>query len=481
MAFDDLRSFIRCLEENDLIRHVRKEVDWNLEIGAVVHETFQRHGPALLFDNVKDSDYPLLAGALMTTERLGLALGTPNDCRAMQKKGFEALMHPLEPELISDGACQQNVVTGDDIDLARFPTPFWHPLDGGRFIGTLGVVITKDPDTGAQNAALYRQQVLGKKKTGALLGRHAAMMFQKYAAADKPMPIATCFGVPPALLACAPMPLNYGENEMGVAGALIGKPLPVVRGKTVDLLVPANCEFVLEGYISTDEVGWEEEGPFGEYTGYYGGERLVRPTIELSAITHRDNPILQGTLEGKAPNESETISTFAHSLGMKSDLVKMGVPGIKDVWNRSRGFFTCVSLERQFYAGHARQVIDALLTVSRGTKYIIVVDSDIDVFNAEDVDWAIATRVQPHRDIVITDNQRLGMVLDPSIQPDMRAHWLDVRTSKMGIDATTKYKGHEFPPTVEPDAQAHARVLEHWHEYGIDTEPVESIPVAGRS
>ncbi|HLY64898.1 MAG TPA: UbiD family decarboxylase [Chloroflexota bacterium] len=469
MAFDDLRSFLDCLESRGALRRVSKEVDGDLELGAIMHEVHRRGGPAVLFERISGCDYAMVSGAIGSPEHLALALGLPNDPRLLQQKGMDAMRHPLPPLEVDSGASQEYLISGADVDLSRFPAPFWHPLDGGRYIGTFGVVITQDPETGARNAAVYREQVVGRNKTGILLGRNGAVMLQKYLAMGKPMPIATCFGVPPAVLVSAIMPVNYGEDELALAGAFLGKPLPVVKGKTVDLLVPANCEFVFEGWISPDQASWEEEGPFGEYTGYYGGERFKRPTIELTAVTHRPNPIMHGTLEGRAPNESEVIATFAHNIGVKADLIKLGVPGIKDVYARARSFITAISLERQFYAGHARQVIDAALVVCRGAKWIIVVDGDIDVFNPEDIDWAVATRVQPHRDIVITDNHHVGMVLDPSIHPDLRPNWLDVHTSKIGIDATTKYKGHDFPPAVEPDAATHARVLEHWAEYGIDS------------
>ncbi|MBM2811783.1 MAG: ppcB [Chloroflexi bacterium] len=162
MAFKEFREFLDCLEEQDLLRRVKKSVDWNLEIGAVMHEVHQKQGPAVLFENVKGADYPLLCGAMGTVERYCMAMGVPADQRALQKYVMNAYQQPLAPEVVEKAPCQQNVLTGDEIDLSRFPTPFWHPLDGGRFIGTLGVVITEDPETGLRNAAIYREQVLEK-------------------------------------------------------------------------------------------------------------------------------------------------------------------------------------------------------------------------------------------------------------------------------------------------------------------------------
>ncbi|MBM2811782.1 MAG: UbiD family decarboxylase [Chloroflexi bacterium] len=225
------------------------------------------------------------------------------------------------------------------------------------------------------------------------------------------------------------MPLNYGEDELAMAGALRGSPVPLVRGKTVPIMVPANAEFVFEGWISPDDSTWLDEGPFGEYTGYYGGELSKKPTVQLTAITHHDNPILQGTLEGPAPNESDVLIGVGGAVALKVNLAKMGVPGIKDVWTRGRTFIAIVSLERHFYSGHARQVIDAALALNWGFKWIIVVDADIDVFNWEQVDWALSTRVQPHRDIVMADNRprieprpvdQARMAHQPDKQPDVQ-------------------------------------------------------------
>lgn len=467
MAFTELREFLDCLEEQDLLRRVRKPVDWNLEIGAVMHQVHRRAGPAVIFENVKDADYPLLCGAMGTVERYCLAMGVPPDQRALQQYVMSAFQRPLPPEAVATAPCQQHVIEGPDIDLSRFPTPFWHPLDGGRFIGTLGVVLTEDPETGLRNAAIYREQVLDRDKTGVLLGRHGAVVFQKYRALGKPMPIATCFGVDPAVLASAVMPLNYGEDELAMAGALRGSPVPMVRGKTVPLMVPANAEFVFEGYVSPDESTWLEEGPFGEYTGYYGGELSRKPTVQLTAITHRDKPIMQGTLEGPAPNESDVLIGVGSAVALRVNLVKMGVPGIEDVWTRGRTFIAIVSLGRHFYSGHARQVIDAALALNWGFKWIIVVDADIDVFNWEEVDWALSTRVQPHRDIVMADDRHRGSSLDPSIQPDWRISPTYNRTSKIGIDATTEYKGFPWPPAVQPDEAVLQRVREQWGDYGL--------------
>jgi 4-hydroxy-3-polyprenylbenzoate decarboxylase len=465
MPFQDLREFVRALEERDLLRRVTCEVDWDLEIGAIAHHLFKTGGRAALFERVKDADYPLLCGAIATIERYALGLGLPNDYRALQAEMMHAFTHRIPPVRVASGPCQENVLQGGDIDLYRFPTPLWHPKDGGRFIGTLGVVITRDPDTGKQNAGIYREMILERDKHGLLAGQHALIVLQKCQARGEPMPVATCFGLDPATLTSSVVPFGYGEDELELAGALRREPVSLVPCKTVDLLVPAQSEFVFEGYVLPDREQWLEEGPFGEYTGYYAGERMRRPTVQLTAITHRDDPIMQGTLEGPAPNESDAMQSIIRATTAKAQLLAMGIPAVQDVWVYARDMLVVVSLERQYYAGHARQVIDAVLATLLH-KYVIVVDGDVDVFDWDAVTWAMGTNVLPGRDTYITDDRRRGFGLDPSIPPEARPRPY-TRSSRIGIDATTQHKGYQWSTQVKPDAAMLQRVLAQWDEYGL--------------
>ncbi|OGQ79270.1 MAG: hypothetical protein A3F90_02605 [Deltaproteobacteria bacterium RIFCSPLOWO2_12_FULL_60_19] len=467
MAFKDLREFIAELEKRSLLSRVKKEVDWNLEVGAIMKRVFDAGGPAVVFERVKDSDVPLLSGAMGTYERYAIGIDCANDIRSILAKILDAVGKPTVPVAAARGACQENVLRGKEIDLYRFPTPHWHPLDGGRFIGTLGVVITRDPETGKRNMGIYREQILDRDKTGLLAAQHVGITLQKYRAMKRPMPIATCIGVDPAILAASCLQLPLGEDELGIAGALRGEPVELVQCKTVDLQVPASAEIVLEGSIPPDDAQWMEEGPFGEFTGYYGGDRMKRPTIYLSAVTHRDRPIYQGTFEDAPPNESAVLRTIGHTAGLWEKLKKTGVPGIKDVFLRGcASFIAVISLERQYYGGHARQVIDAVWAVAGGVKWVIVVDGDIDVFDWEQVEWALSTRVQPHRDIVISDERERGLHLDPSIPPEVRPYPIN-QSSRIGIDATTQFKGFAWPDPVQSTAETMAAVKARWKEYGI--------------
>ena len=293
MAYRDLREFIKKLEEEGELRRVKKEVNWDIEIGTIMTKIFGMNGPAILFENVRGSNFPLLSGAMFTDKRYALGIqASSSDKRTLIKKVLEAAKNPVAPIMVKDGVCKEYIDKGDNIDLYKFPTPRWQDLDGGRFIGTLGVVITRDPETGIRNMGIYRQQIHGKNKTGILHTQQVGQMFEKYKAMNKPMPIATAIGVDPGVLVAACCQLAYGQDELEVAGALRGAPVELVKCETVDLEVPANAEIVLEGEITPDENRWEIEGPFGEYPGYYATVTMKRPVINLTAVTYRDKPIL---------------------------------------------------------------------------------------------------------------------------------------------------------------------------------------------
>ncbi|HLY67745.1 MAG TPA: UbiD family decarboxylase, partial [Chloroflexota bacterium] len=233
MACEDLREHISCLKQHDLIRTVSQQVDWELEIGTIMSQIERTGGPAVLFENVKDSAMPLACSTMGSVDRYALGLGMPRDLRILLNQMSQAFRTPIEPVVIESGPCQENVRKGDQINLHELPTPRWHVRDGGRYLGTLGILITKDPETGQTNSSIYRQQIVDRDKTCVLLGRDAGVMFRKYKELGQPMPVATCIGVEPALLAAAPMAFDYGIDELCMAGALRGKPVPVVKGKTV--------------------------------------------------------------------------------------------------------------------------------------------------------------------------------------------------------------------------------------------------------
>jgi 4-hydroxy-3-polyprenylbenzoate decarboxylase len=456
------------LEEEGELHRIKTEVDWDLELGAIMRKIYEINGPACLFEKVKGTELSLLSGALFGYKRYGMAIGSPPDLRSILKKLLLAIQNPIPPVLVSGAPCKENIDAGNKIDLEKFPAPKWHHLDGGRYFGTLGVVITKDPDTGIRNVAVYRQQMISKNRVTLLGSQHSGIHLQKYRVKKMAMPVATAIGVPPAVLVGAVINVPFGEDELGIAGGIIGEPIPLVKCETLDLEVPANAEIVLEGEIPPDESLWAEEGPFGEFTGYVSGDRPTkRPAIYLRAVTYRDNPIFQGTSPGVPPNEETTMRAIGTTVGAWHKLLKVAVPGIKEVYGSERAPFTIIiSMDRQYYLGNARQVINAVWSTVLGSKWVIVVDDDINIFDRRQVEWALATRVQPHRDIIVTDDRYFGNQLDPSIHPEKRRYPYG-QSSRIGIDATTKFKGDEFPPVVRSGEEQMKIVERRWKEYGF--------------
>jgi UbiD family decarboxylase len=232
-------------------------------------------------------------------------------------------------------------------------------------------------------------------------------------------------------------------------------------------LVPATAEYVFEGEILPD-APLVSEGPFGEYTGYYGlgGQS---PEVRLTAVTHRANPVFQGTLEGMPPSESTMLRVPGATAGAWAKVRGAGIPGVKDIHLTDMGcasYFCVVSLGKQFYYGHAREVVSALWAGKPAPKWIVLVDEDVDVYDRGQVEWAMATRVQPHRDIWVTPQNQRGINLDPAIHPDDRAHPI-TRTSRVAIDATEQFKGYDFEPLANSSADLRAQVLARWAEFEI--------------
>lgn len=470
MPYSDLREFLDKLDKEGELARVKAQVDPDYEVGTIMRRVFDQRGKAVLFENVRGHTIPILSGALDTYKRYALGIESEQHLKAIIEKCLAAMRNPIAPVVVKEGPCQDNVILGDEVDLSRFPVPLWHHLDCGRYIGTLGVVISRDPETGQRNMGIYRQQVQGKNKVGILATQQMGMVLRKWLDRGQAMPVATAIGLDPAIIAASCFRPPLGLDELGLAGALRGKEVELVKCRTIDLEVPANAEIVLEGEIPADKSLWQTEGPFGEFTGYYGGVVSIKPTIYLKAVTHRDNPIYQCTLEGMPPCESTTLRTVGHTVGAWLKLANARIPGFKAVYLTDMGcanFMAIISLAKQYYLGNARQAIYALWALEVAGKWAIVVDDDIDIFDRAQVEWALATRVQPHRDIIISSEREPGKDLDPSIHPDVREYpW--TQGSRIGIDATKGFKGFDFPPEIRSRAEDLENVASRWPEYGID-------------
>jgi 4-hydroxy-3-polyprenylbenzoate decarboxylase len=467
-AFKSMREFIEKLEEEGELQHIKAKVDWDEELSAIMRMTFKKNAPACLFANVKDSKFRVFSGGFYNYKRYGLAIGEKPEVKVLINRMITAVNNPIDPVLVPTGPCKEIIEKGDEIDLYKFPIPKWFHLDGGRYIGT---VVTKDPDTGVRNVGVYRSMISDKNKLAGLTTQGQGLHYAKWKAKGKPMPFAMAIGVPPAVLAAATTRAPKNQDEYGIAGNILGAPLELVKCETVDLEVPATSEIVLEGYVQIDESTYRPEGPFGEFAGYCTQERPeLRQPVHLTAVSYRHDAIYQGCSPGIPNNEETTYREIGASVGATINLLKAQVPGIKEVYCPVYGaceFETVISIDRNLYAGNVREIIEAAWATIKWSKFVIVVDDDIDIYDNRKVEWAVTTRVQPHRDVIIGDQWHSGNPADPSIHSDLRRDPISSIGSRMGIDATMGWKGFEFPPLNQSTPEMEKFVESRWKEYGF--------------
>lgn len=491
----DLRDTLARFKKFGELAEVPGEVHWDRELGAVTREMLGRKGPALLYNNITgyntaDARCSRLATSLLASRRrLSLCLGFDEELsnRDLIQHVITKMSERVAPVMVPDGPVQENVVTGVDIDLEEFPVPRWHYLDGGRYINTFAAVVTKDPDTGAVNVGVYRGMIGGRDRIPVLLvaSQHWGRHWAKYQARGERMPVACVYGWNPVMDILAGSPIPQGVSEYEVMGALLGRPVPLVKCKTVDLEVPATAEIVVEGFIDPDPDTYGLEGPFGEFTGYVSDVPTPRPVIQVTAVTHRNDPIFRGTLEGSlpgAPGENSHMSAVFRAAIAWRTLETAGVPGILDVYVHpvTNGTNIVVQIAKSS-EGHAKWVATALWSTGAALfryKNVIVVDDDIDPSDYSAIDWAIAYRVRAGTDDVVMLPGTFGSPIDPSTPLEERSLpqlgtglW-----NRVLIDATKTWRytarpewgGAKFPPTVAPAPEDRERVLRRWGEYGFD-------------
>ncbi len=484
MAYNDLRDWLTTLEkEGELIR-VKREVNWYLEIGGIAREVCDTSGPAVLFENIKDykdtACTQLFTGGVATRARVAMMLGLPKDTgyRELIQVWRERCKKPIKPVVIDSGPCKENILKGDEVDLFQFPTPHWHKLDGGRYIGTWHGVITKDPDTGWENVGMYRQVIHDRNTTSMSVaqGQHIWMHWRKYRPKGQNMPCAVAIGGDPIMPAVSATPVPEYVDEWDIMGALRQEPVELVKCETVDLRIPASSEIVLEGEILTDAKTFKNDGPFAEYTGYYGAPSQ-RPVFKVNCITHRNNPIFRGTLEGKPIVEDHMLCSVSHS-AMLWDMLEKRMPGIVAVNNDPSTAYptVIVAIDNSFYG--QVQAVAANIWGWMGShqigKNIIVTDSDIDIYNLNEVFWALAYRVDPPEDII--QFPHWIHALDPIAHPDLKRLTAGGNQgTKLLIDATKsilrprsdKLFGERFAPVAYPDKDTMDMVKKNWRKYGF--------------
>ncbi len=464
----DIRDFIARCEEEGILNRITAEVDWDLEAAHIAKMNEEKKGPALLFENVKGYTSPLLMSTMTTTERLAIVMGMPKDSTLVELMGewVEKGKKGIPPKLVKTGPCKENKMTGDEVDLFKFPVPKFYPKDGGRFFGTAHFVVTKDPDSDWVNVGTYRLQLLDKNHLGTqfIKGKHSDQMLKKYQAMGKPMPVAVVVGCDPILFLMGAARLSAFKSEYDLAGAIRGEALELVKCETNDLPVPASAEIVVEGEVDADK--FMAEGPFGEYTGYYSGVGTDdRNFIKVNCITHRNNPVFMSTTVGRAVTDSHMVLALAYGATFWQQLVDMNIPGIKAVYcpPEAAGRFIAIISMKQMYPGHADQVLTAAISTEMGAyglKTVIVVDEDIDPWDIPRVMYAVAFRFQPNRCQIIKRGR--STPLDPSLPLESR--WI---TGRLLMDATIPYDWEEKPIPITLDEDMVKRIEGRWSELGF--------------
>lgn len=430
-TFDDLQSFVAAAQEVDDWRQI-DGADWDLEIGALTEATAELipEAPLLLFDNIPGypAGYRVVSLSLASYRRNALALGLPLDKPKMElmRMASRAITQAkrIPPEFVHSGPVMDNVLTGAEVDVLKFPVPRFHADDGGRYIGTGDVLINRDPDSGFVNMATYRMQVHEPNLLGLWMspGQQGRQIAQRYWDRGQACPVVASFGGDPLLFMAGQTKFPWGSSELETAGGLRGRPVQVIEGPVTGLPIPAYAEIAIEGEIPPPSEEARDEGPFGEWPGYYsGGTRgtgEAQPVIRVKALYHRDRPILLADAPLWPGAVKHGLPTTAGVLW--DQLEAAGAQDIVGVWQHTP--YMLVVAIRQRYAGHAKQTGMAVLASAasaRNGRYVVIVDEDVDASDLKEVLWAMETRVDPATDIQLVDGC-WSTPLDPRMPPDKR-------------------------------------------------------------
>ena len=482
----DLRGFIKQLEQRGQLRRVSAPVDSDLEIAEIANRLLQRGGPGLLFENVKGSPYPVAINLLGTVERVCWAMNmeSPQELETLGKK-LALLYQPRPPKKVSQAIdlgkvlfdvlrakpdrdlfppCQQVVVKGDDVDLTTLPMLRVYPGDAGKVM-TLGLMITKDPETKIPNVGVYRLQLQSKNTMTVqwLSVRGPTRHLRKAAAMGQDLEVAIALGVDPLVILAAATPVPIDMSEWLFAGLYGGSGIHLAKCKTVDLEVPATSEIVLEGTVTPGDVG--VDGPAGDHMGYYGGVNEKAPLFRFHCMTHRKDPIYLTTFSGRPPKEDAMMALALNRV--YTPILRQQVPEIVDFFlpMEALSYKAAVISIDKVYPGHARRAALAFwsaLPQFSYTKFVIVVDKDINIRDPRAVVWAITSKVDPARDVFILPDNPFDSLDFATEKPGLG--------SKMGIDATTKLYPETDRPWAAPlvsDPDVAAMVDRRWAQYGL--------------
>ncbi|HYY25962.1 MAG TPA: UbiD family decarboxylase [Candidatus Udaeobacter sp.] len=469
MSYRDLREWLNQVNEFGELKTI-EGADWDLEIGAITEMARKESkvAPCILFDSIKDyaKGQRLVVGQLNSIKRVALTTGMPTDMSTLElvdawRRKIKD-MKPIPPREVKDGLFLENVWEEKDIDVLRFPTPRYNIGDGGRYIGTGHLTITRDPDEGWINIGTYRIMIHDGRSLALYMspGRHARIQMEKYFAQKRPFPVALSLGHDPLLFMASAFEVPYGLSEYDFAGGLRGEPLNVVRLERSGLQVPATAEMIIEGECLPGDQ--KAEGPLGEWTGYYASAVRDEPVIRVRRVYFRDDPIMAGAPPSRPPTEATFYKSFWRSAMVWEQLERAGVPDVIGVYCPPEGntrLLTVVAI-RQRYPGHARQaglVASQCHAAAYLGRFTVVVDDDIDPTDMKDVWWAMTTRCDPADDIEIIRRCWSGP-LDPIVPKGKKGF-----NSRAVIDACRPYDWiKEFPASVRVPADLARQVKEKW-------------------
>ena len=488
LKYSDLREFMAFLEQRGELVRIKREIDPNLEMTEISDRTLRAKGPALLFENPKGYDTPVLCNLFGTPDRVAMGMGQENVSALRDVGTLLAFLKEPEPpkglrdlwekrhdfkqvlnmpvKQIKNPPCQEVVIEGDDVDLDKLPIQTCWPGDKAPLV-TWALAVTRGPEKERQNLGIYRMQKIGKNKLIMrwLAHRGGALDYREFQKRfpGKPYPVAIALGADPATTLGAVTPVPDTLSEYAFAGLLRGEKTQVAKCLGNDLQVPATAEFILEGFLHPGEEA--DEGPFGDHTGYYN-EVESFPVFTIDRITHRKDPIYHSTYTGRPPDEPAVLGVALNEVFVP--ILQKQFPEIVDFYLPPEGCsyrMAIISMKKQ-YPGHAKRVMMGVWSFLRQfmyTKFVIVTDDDIDVRNWEDVVWAMTTRMDPVRDTMMVENTPIDYLDFASPVSGLG--------SKMGMDATNKMHGEtdrEWGETIVMDEAVKQRVDEMWDELGIN-------------
>jgi UbiD family decarboxylase len=466
-GYQDMRSYMDALEAAGLLQHVTPEVDLKHEIGAIAARSLEQGGPALVFDNVKGyAGMPLVVNLVSNNRQLGIAFDTEPDEAQIYERLVLGMRNRIPSRIRQTGPVKEEIERGDDVDLYRFPTPWWHEHDGGQYIATTAGLITRDPDTGNLNMGSYRAMIKDRNTVSWAGGTRGPNSnsggdhILTNEARGKPTPVAIVLGMDPylSLATGSPVPPDEeGQTEYEAAGAWRGEATELVKCETNDLLVPANAEIVLEGEAIPN--ARTEEGPHGESTGFYG-ENKQAFVIKINCVTHRRNPVSYGLI-------CQLIEDYPRQLfrsgSFLTRLVKAtGMDNIREAYFPEVGRMGMMIVSAAIRdKDDPKRIMDAVWDLDRW-RWVIVVDEDCDVRNWNDVMWRVVSAADPDRGEVIPGKQheaRESRTDEADYDPPRRG---------MGIDATMRFKDTKFPRVNKVSRELMNQVAARWGELGLE-------------